>query len=330
MNRSKYIAASTIVLALIAFFAWYGLKPSPMIIQGEVVAVEAKAAAKLTARVREILVKEGEMVKAGQLLLRLESPEIEAKYKQANAARRAAAAQNAQALSGARRETIEAAKSTWLKAEAAAELAAKTLERSRRLFDAGVIPEQKMDEAETNKKAAELTARAARANYDMALTGARDEEKNAASALFDRASGAVSEVESFLSETELRAPIDGEVTEIMPNTGELISAGYPSVIITDLSDIHVRINLREDMLTEIRMGSIINAGFPALGSRKIKLRVTYIAPMGEFAAWRATRTSGDFDMKTFEIKAEPVSRVEGLRPGMTAVINWPQDIEKVK
>lgn len=320
INKAFRAAASLLLVA--AFNGCGGCSADSVVVQGEVEANEAKVSGKLTARVKEILIKEGDTVQAGQALIILDSPEIEAKYKQASAAEAAARASQSKANTGARKETIEAAKNQWLRAKAAAELAVKTYDRIKKLNEDGVVPAQKLDEAEANRKAAEGAEKAALAQYEMAVRGTRAEDKAAAAALAGQAAGAVSEVKAFMEDTVLRAPISGEVGSILPNVGEIISAGFPAVTIIDLNDIRVTFNLREDLLANIRMGAEFDADFIALGNKTVRLKVNYISPKGDFATWRATKTSGEFDMKSFEVRAVPLDPVDGLRPGMSAVADW--------
>jgi HlyD family secretion protein len=190
------------------------------------------------------------------------------------------------------------------------------------LYQEGVVPEQQKDEAETKMKAAAETEKAALSLYEKAKNGARSEDKEAAGALVSQADGVLSEVSSYLGERRITAPDRGEVANVIAERGELIPAGYPVVTLIDLSDCWVTFNLREDLLAAIKKGSIIPARFPALGMKEIALKVTYINAMGDFATWNATKTRGDFDLKTFEIQAVPTTKVEGLRPGMSAIVNW--------
>ena len=171
-------------------------------------------------------------------------------------------------------------------------------------------------------KAAVETAKAAEAVYNKAKKGARNEDKRAAAALVEQADGAISEVNAYINEQQIFAPINGEIANIISEQGELVPAGYPVVSIVDLDDVWVSFHLREDLLADITKGSRFVARFPALGMKEIELQVTYITAMGSFANWSATKTSGDFDMKTFEIHAVPTAPVEGLRPGMSALVNW--------
>ena len=324
MNNKNLTIGAAIVAALVVLtlVGWFAFKPAPTMLQGEVDAKEIKVASKLAGRVNSIPVKEGQKVTRGEVLLTISSPEVEAKLEQARAARSAAVAQKNKADKGTRVEKIVAAKNMWMKAQAASELAAKTYERVLNLYNEGVIPLQQKDEAETQKEAAEMTARAARAQYDMAVKGARSEDKAAADAMVEQANGAVSEVESYLKETKLEAPIDGEISNIIPGEGELISTGFPVITIVDLNDIWVTFNIREDMLAKMRMGDEFNVSIPALGKQEVTVKITYINPLGDYATWRATRSTGDFDMKTFEVRAVPVKKLDGMRPGMSALINW--------
>jgi HlyD family secretion protein len=325
INKKGNFFAAIGILALIVFLiviTWILSSPRPMEVQGEVDAIQIKVASKLIARIDSLSIHKGDAVKKGQLLFTLKSPEIEAKLEQAKAALKGAEAQNLKAQTGAQIEDIQAAYDTYLKAQAASELAEITFQRVNNLYNEGVLPAQKRDEAETNYKAARETASAAKAIWEKAKKGTRIEDKYAAKALVDRAEGAINEVESYLNETSIYAPIDGEIANIIAERGELVAAGYPIVTIVDLNDVWVTFNLREDLLASIKKGSEFNAIFPALGNREIRLKVSYINCLGSFATWNATKTTGDFDMKTFEVHAKPVAKVEGLRPGMSALVNW--------
>ena len=322
-NRNIIIAIA--LIALVGFLS-YSLKliskPQTKEIQGFVEATHVKVGSKLIGRIDSLAVYRGQDVKAGDFLFRINSPEVEAKLQQATAARLAAEAQSNKAQNGARNEDIQAAYNTMLKAQAAADYAKKSFERINNLYNEGVIAEQKKDEVEVKKKAAVETAKAAKAIYIKACKGAREEDKDAADALVKRAEGAVSEVNSYINEQMIYAPIDGEIANIISERGELVPSGYPVISIVDLSDVWVRFNLREDLLADIKKGSRFMAKFPALKMQEVELEVTYISAMGSFANWSATKTSGDFDMKTFEVHARPVKAVAGLRPGMSALINW--------
>jgi HlyD family secretion protein len=293
----------------------------PDLVQGEVEAAQVDVSAKVPGRVAEVLVEVGQRVEKGAPLARLSSVEIHAKLDQATAARAAARAQSAKAEGGARPEEVRAAWSQWQRAEAAAELAAATRDRLERLHRDGVVPAQRRDEAEANWKAARAAADAARAVHEMAVAGARREDREAAAAVVRQAQGAVSEVESYLGETLLTAPRAGEVAARNLEPGELAAAGYPVVTLVDLTDVWVVFNLREDRLAGLAVGDELQARFPALG-RSLELRVSAIAPQGDFATWRSTSAAGGFDLKTFEVRARPTGPAAGLRPGMSAIVEW--------
>ena len=325
MKRKGYLLAIigiSVIVVFLIYSTWMICRPRPLEVQGEVDATQVKVASKLVGRIDSLAVHKGDIVKKGQLLFTLKSPEIEAKLEQANAALKGAKAQNSKATAGAQIEDIQAAYNTYLKAQSASELAEKTYQRVNNLYKEGVMPAQKRDEAETNMKAAQETANAAKAIWDKAKNGTRIEDKDAASALVARAEGAINEVESYMKETSIYAPIDGEVSNIVAESGELVSAGYPVITLVKLNDNWVTFNLREDLMASIQKGSVFAAKFPALGNKEIQLKVSYINVLGSYATWNATKTTGDFDMKTFEVRAIPVEQVEGLRPGMSALVDW--------
>lgn len=327
MNKTKAIligGAVGLILIFIGYAIFIVSRPVPLEIQGEVEATQIKVASKLVGRIDSLAIKKGDEINPGMLLFTISSPELEAKFSQASAVRQAAGAQRDKAFNGAQKEDIQVAYNNWQTAFTAAEFARKTYSRIQNLYKDGVIPEQQKDEVETKMKAAQETEKAAQSLYQKAKNGARYEDKNAAGALVLQADGVISEVSSYLSERRITAPIRGEVANVLAERGELIPAGYPVVTIVDLSDVWVTFNLREDLLAAIQKGSLIPARFPALGMKEIMLKVTYINVLGDFATWNATKTRGDFDMKTFEIHAVPVDATKGLRPGMSAIVNWDQ------
>lgn len=325
MNKTKHYVIAGVIFALIIFIGyaiWIVARPIPLEVQGEVEATQVKVASKIIGRIDSLLVHKGDEVQPGTLLFTISSPELDAKYLQASAVRKAAGAQKEKADNGAQKEDIQAAFNSWQTAMAVAEFAKKTFQRTDNLFKSGVVAEQQRDEADTRMKAAVETEKAARSLYDKAKNGTRYEDKAAAGALVLQADGVLTEVNSYLDETRIFAPISGEIANIIAERGELVPAGYPVITVVDLNDIWVTFNLREDLLAVIRKGSAFKARFPALGMREVLLKVNYINALGEFATWNATKTSGDFDMKTFEIHAVPIEKVEGLRPGMSALVNW--------
>ena len=308
------------VIVLVSVIGFYAAKPEPLILQGEVEANEYRVSGKIPGRVKEILVEEGMIVKRGDTLAIIDSPELLAKLDQAVAARSAAEAQNRKAIKGARQEQIMGAYEMWQKAQVGVEITKKSYDRVQKLFDKEVIPAQKRDEAEAQYRAAVATAKAAKSQYDMALNGAEKEDKEAALALVSRANGAVNEVESYLGETYIISPSSGEVTEIFPNRGDLVGTGAPLMGITDMSDMWFTFSVREDLLKEMNTGTTVKIKIPALGDKTYEAKITFMKAMASYATWRSTKVGGQFDAKTFEIKAKPTEAISGLRPGMSAII----------
>ncbi|MFV0376667.1 MAG: HlyD family secretion protein [Mangrovibacterium sp.] len=320
-QKSKWLVAVLLVSVVVALALWFMFKPKVYYIQGQVEAAQIRVSPEIPGKVLQLLVKEGDTVVPGQVLALMKTSTIDAKLQQAQAAHAAASAQLEKADAGARVEQITAAYNLWQQAEAASELADKTYERVNNLYAEKVLPAQKRDEAYTQKVAMRKQADAAKANYEMAKSGTRTEDKKAAAALVQQAQGAVNEVESYLSEARVVAPSAGEVQEVIPAEGELVNAGYPIVNLVDLTDTWVIINIREDMMNHFRKGFQFEAMVPALGNQKIQLEVRNIAPLADFATWTATRAQGDFDRRTFQVKAYPTANVDGLRPGMSVLID---------
>jgi len=308
------------VIAIVAVVGFFMLRKGPEIIQGQAEVDEYRVSSKVPGRILEFRVKEGQTVQAGDTLAILEAPDIAAKMEQARAAEAAAQAQNEKAIKGARQEQIQAAYEMWQKAQAGVDIAEKSYKRVKNLFEQGVMPAQKLDEVTAQRNAAIATEKAAKAQYTMAKNGAEREDKMAAAALVERAKGAVAEVESYVKETFLIAQAAGEVSEIFPKVGELVGTGAPIMNIAILKDMWVTFNVREDLLKNLTMGAEFEAIVPALDNKAIKLKVDYMKDLGTYAAWKATKTTGQFDLKTFEVRARPMESVEGLRPGMSVII----------
>ena len=321
-NSNMLLAFLTLlgVIALVAVVGFFMLRKGPEIIQGQAEVDEYRVSSKVPGRILEFRVKEGQTVQAGDTLAILEAPDIAAKMEQARAAEAAAQAQNEKAIKGARQEQIQAAYEMWQKAQAGVDIAEKSYKRVKNLFEQGVMPAQKLDEVTAQRNAAIATEKAAKAQYTMAKNGAEREDKMAAAALVERAKGAVAEVESYVKETFLIAQAAGEVSEIFPKVGELVGTGAPIMNIAILKDMWVTFNVREDLLKNLTMGAEFEAIVPALDNKAIKLKVDYIKDLGTYAAWKATKTTGQFDLKTFEVRARPMEIVEGLRPGMSVII----------
>lgn len=308
--------AVIIIVALIGFLA---LDRDPDIIQGQVEVAEYRVSSKVPGRILELRVKEGDYVKAGDTLAILDAPEVRAKMEQARSAENAAAALEQKAQNGARKEQIQGAYSVLQQAKAGLEIAEKSYNRVQRLFDEGVMSAQKRDEAYANYKAMEAQVKAAQSQYDMAVNGARQEDKLAAAAQVNRAKGAVQEVNSYINETVQIAQMEGEVSDVYPKVGELVGTGSPIMSISVMDDMWGTFNVREDQLNGMQVGSEFSAFVPAF-NKEIKMKVYYMKDQGSYAVWKATKANGQYDLKTFEVKARPVEKLDGLRPGMSLVL----------
>ena len=306
------------VIVIVSIIGFFTLGKGPEIIQGQAEATEYRVSSKVPGRILRFFVSEGDKVKAGDTLAILEAPDVMAKLSQAQAAEQAAQALNEKAQRGTRQEQLQAAYEMWQKAKAGVEIAEKSYNRVNRLFEQGVMSAQKRDEAKAQFDAMTATEKAARSQYEMAKNGAQREDKAAAAAQVERAKGAVAEVSSYIDETILTASADGEVTEIFPKAGELVGTGAPIMNVARLNDMWVTFNVREDFLKDFTVGNEISAFIPAF-DKEIKFKVTYMKDLGTYAAWKATKTTGQYDLKTFEVKAKPVQAVENLRPGMSAI-----------
>lgn len=308
--------AVVIIVAVIGFFAF---DRDPEIIQGQVEVTEYRVSSKVPGRILELRVKEGDYVKVGDTLAILDAPEVRAKMEQAQSAQNAAAALELKAQNGARKEQIQGAFSVLQQAKAGFEIAEKSYNRVQRLYDEGVMSAQKRDEAFASYKAMEAQMKAAQSQYDMAVNGARVEDKMAASAQVGRAKGAVQEVSSYIHETVQVAQMEGEVSDVYPKVGELVGTGSPIMSIAVMQDMWGTFNVREDELNGMQVGSEITAFVPAF-NKDIKMKVYYLKDQGSYAVWKATKANGQYDLKTFEVKARPVEKLEGLRPGMSLII----------
>ena len=321
-NSNMLLAFLTLtgVIAIVAVIGFFMLRKGPEIVQGQAEVTEYRVSSKVPGRILEFRVKEGQTVRAGDTLAILEAPDVQAKLEQARAAEAAAQAQNEKALKGARQEQIQAAYEMWQKAQAGVTIAEKSYKRIKNLYDQGVVSAQKLDEITAQRDAALATEKAAKAQYTMAKNGAEREDKAAAAALVNRAKGAVAEVESYINETYLIAQKDGEVSEIFPKQGELVGTGAPIMNVAVMDDMWVTFNVREDLLQSLTVGTEFEAFVPAL-DKNIRLKVNYMKDLGTYAAWKATKTTGQFDLKTCEVRALPTDKVEGLRPGMSVILD---------
>ena len=313
------IAGFVGVVIIVAIIGFLVLDRDPDIIQGQVEVSEYRVSSKVPGRILELRVKEGDYVKVGDTLAILDAPEVRAKMEQAQSAESAAAALELKAQNGARKEQIQGAFSVLQQAKAGFEIAEKSYNRVQRLYDEGVMSAQKRDEAYANYKAMEAQVKAAQSQYDMAVNGARMEDKLAAAAQVGRARGAVNEVNSYIHETVQIAQMEGEVSDIYPKVGELVGTGSPIMSISIMQDMWGTFNVREDQLNGMQVGTEFTAFVPAF-NKDIKMKVYYLKDQGSYAVWKATKANGQYDLKTFEVKARPVEKLDGLRPGMSLII----------
>ena len=283
-------------------------------------AQETDLAPKVTARIAEVLVKEGDQIAAGALLVRTDSPELAAKLAQATAGQQAAQAVADKAQRGARPQELEMARLQWQRAQSAADLAQSSFKRVDGLARDGLIAAQKRDEAEANFKTSRDQALTARAQYELTRSGARSEDIAAANAQARQVAGVLAEVEAARAETELKSPVAGEVAKVLAKVGELSPQGVAVVTVVDLKDQWVVLNVREDHLQRFAKDAEFDAVLPALGNKSVRFKVFYSAALPDFATWRATRAGQGFDARTFEVKARPAAPIAGARPGMSVLV----------
>lgn len=320
-KSTSIIVITTLLIVLLVAVITVGffLPKQEEIIQGEAETSEYRVSSKVPSRVLELRVEEGQMVRKGDTLAIMEAPEVDAKLTQATAARSMAEAVESKAQHGARRQEVQGAYELYQKAKAGLDIAEKTYQRVERLFENGVLPEQKRDEAKAQYDAAKATVIAAESQYEMAKEGARVEDKAAAAAQVNRAQGAVDEVKSYVSETVLTAAADGMVTEIFPHVGELVGSGAPVMNVAMVDKVWFTFNVREDKLQQFSNGKICNIFVPGI-NKTVKAKVTRIKNVGNFAAWKATKALDGIDLKVFEVRITPTEKVEGIVSGMSGVI----------
>lgn len=319
------ILAGLAVACLVGYGFWLAAQPVPEYFQGQMEAIETDIAPKVTGRISEILVSEGDQILSGALLLRIDSPELRAKAAQASAAGDAAQAVAARARNGARPEEVQMARMSWQRAQTVADLAGVSFRRVEGLARQGLMTTQKRDEAQANATATRDAALAAKAQYHMVSAGARAEDKAVADAQVRQTEGAIAEVEAARMDTELKSPVAGEVAKVLVKVGELSPQGVAVVSVVNLNEQWVVLNVREDKLQRFAMGSEFDATLPALASppqaaQTYRFKVYYLGVLPDFATWRATRAGQGFDARTFEVRARPQAPISGARPGMTVLL----------
>ena len=326
MSKAKIATTTAIVVAIILALFLGGVflrHKEPTLLQGTIECQSYKASSKIAGRIVAMNIRQGDRVTKGELLYTLSTPELDAKLRQAEAAQSAAAALDQKAVVGARQQQIQEARNMWQKAQAGLMLAQKTFSRIDNLYKQGVVAAQKWDEAEASLQAAKATEAAAKAQYDLVVAGVSKQDKQAAEAQLWQAQGAVSEVQTYIDDAMVYSPIDGVVESIVAREGELVGSGMPVVTIIDNRDSWATFNIKETLLPHFNIGSTLEAYIPALDS-VVTLQIFYISVQADFATWNATRTQGDFDIRTFAVKARPTTSTNILRPGMSAIVNLEQ------
>lgn len=322
-RESRVLMVSLLIVVLLvaalAVTGLYLLKPPADIIEGQAEATSVRISGKLPGRVTEIYVKEGDMVKAGDTLIHIHSSLAEAKLLQATEMKKAASAQNRKIDAGARSQIIQGARDLVAQAAAAREIAQKTYTRMENLYNEGVMSAQKRDEAKAAYDAAVAGEKAAQSQLSLAMAGAQKEDKESAEAMVGVAQGGVAEVDALLEDQYLVAPCDGQIDQIYPEVGELVSLGTPLMNLLKVTDKWVTFNVREDILNDFKLGSKIKVMIPAMDKKETEMEVYYVRDMGSYATWRATKSTGQWDSRTFQVKARPTQPLADLRPGMTVV-----------
>jgi len=320
-GKDRALILSVVIVLLVvmalAIIGFLCIKPGPDTVQGQGDATEIRISGKLPGRVSELYVEEGQKVKAGDTLVRITSTLADARLEQARAMEDVARAADRKVDAGTRSQIIESAHDVWVQAQAAAGIASKTYTRMQNLYEKGVVSAQKRDEAKAAFDAAKAGEAAAKSQYELAKSGAQKEDKQAAASMVQAAKGGVSEVNALLEDQYLIAPCDGEITVVYPHVSELVMTGAP--IMTLQKDDHwVVFNVRETLLKDISLGSKIRVKIPAL-DKTVDMKVYYIKDLGTYANWQATKATGDYDARTFQVKARPASPIENFRPGMSAI-----------
>lgn len=322
-NNKTLIAGLLAVLAAVGIVALVGLfaiHPQKEMLLGEADATEYRISNMVPGHIDQLYVAEGDHVRAGDTLAHIGSRQVDAKMIQAKAARSAASAQSRKAKGGARNQQVQMAYQVWQKAKAAEEVYKKSYDRVKGLYEKGVVSAQQYDEVNAKYKAAQADCAAAEQQYLMAKEGAQSEDIAAASALVNQAGGAVAEVQSYLDDSYIIAPCNGEVVEVYAKLGDLVGTGAPLVSILDMSDNWFNFSIREDLLRDIKSGQSVKVRIPALGDKTYPCTVRNVKVMASYATWRATKTLGQYDVKSFDVKVVPQEDIDGLRPGMTAIL----------
>lgn len=316
-SKAAAIFVALFMSGMIGLSIWYVTRPQPLLVQGEADATRIDIAARIDGRVEQRPVSRGDNVSAGQILLTIENQQLLTKLQEAQAAKDMSLADLARIEAGTRRETIASRNAAVIAGEASKRLAQQNYDRAKRLADLQVGSIQRLDDATASLDVAVANSEQARLAYQAATTGATAEEVGVAKASVARAEAAITTIRAQVGELVVKAPAAAQIYQIGTEPGEFVSPGVPLLTLVDLADVWLRFNLREDLVKGLKVGDRLDVIIPALTSRPITVAVRSIATRGEYAGWRATRATGDFDLRTFEVRASPVEPLSGLRPGMS-------------
>lgn len=320
--KKKTLFTLLLMLAAIALAILFRAHNQDLLLQGEVDAPEVIVASKAKGRVVERLIERGDDVKSGQLIIQLDSPELIAQLRSAQATRDEAKAQLELSLHGTREESIRNLRANLAQAEAQYRNAQNDYNRNLSVAGKGYISKSELDASRRSRDTAFQQVQAAKANLDEGINGDRVEQRQQYAAALRAAEENLLQIQAQSDDLQVKAPVDGEVGPIPAEVGELLNAGSPLVTLIRVPDAYFVFNLREDILAHVRKGDKVTLRVPALKDKMIDTEVRYIAPLGDYATKRATRATGDFDLKTFEVRLYPSQPVDGLRPGMSTLWQW--------
>ncbi|CAI0764429.1 putative efflux pump membrane fusion protein [Serratia entomophila] len=320
--KKKTLFTLLLMVVAIALAVLFRAHNQDLLLQGEVDAPEVIVASKAKGRVVERLIERGDDVKSGQLMIQLDSPELVAQLRSAQASRDEAKAQLEQSLNGTREESIRNLRANLAQAEAQYRNAQNDYNRNLSIAGKGYISKSELDSSRRARDTAFQQVQAAKANLDEGINGDRVELRQQYAAALRAAEENLLQVKAQTDDLQVKAPVDGEVGPIPAEVGELLNAGSPLLTLIRVPDAYFVFNLREDILAHVRKGDKVRLRVPALKDKMIETEVRYIAPLGDYATKRATRATGDFDLKTFEVRLYPSQPVDGLRPGMSSLWQW--------
>ena len=307
-----------LLLGLIAFGLWKSYQPKEIELQGRVEADTIHVSTKVPSRIEEIYVHDGQKVSKDQELVRLFSPEVDAKKQQALAALQSALALQSTAERGSQQENIDSLYANWQSLKAQEALAKTTYQRGANLFKEGVISRQRRDEMQAAALSTSQLTEAAYQQYARAKRGSTPQQLSSADAQVQIAQAAVAEANALAAETKLRSPIDGTVSKTYGKVSELVAMGVPVVSILQDDDLWVSVNVREDLYAQIYKAKSMDGFIPAL-NQTATFKIKTIDAEGEFATIKTTRQTGGYDIRSFKIHLAPVQPITDLKVGMSVL-----------